>query len=285
MDGHGGGDRVRPGAAPLALVALLALPPACGGGAPPAPPGPAVAEAPFDHAYAAWDALLARHVDDGRVDYSGLAADRPALEGVIAALAAPGAATVAGWSKAERTAYWINAYNALTLRVVLDHPGVASIRDIGLLPYTAFREPVASFRARPERLSLDDVEKGELLGSDLWDARVHVAVSCASASCPALLARAWRADDLDATFASSARAFLADTRKNRWEPATGVDPRPAVGTLRLSQIFEWYEADFVRAAGSVSAWVARYGPPEMAAAATAGAPIAYIPYDWSLNAR
>lgn len=241
-----------------ALLAVLLA--ACANG--PALPDPV----PFDPTWAEWDALLARHVADGRVDYDAL--DRAALLRVIARMAS---ADLSGWSRAEQTAFWINAYNALTLRVVLDHPGIASIKDIGIVPYAAFREPVARFRARPDALSLDDVEKRELLGGELWDARTHMAVSCASASCPALQPRAWRAEDLDATFDAAARAFLADPRKNRREG----------GTLYLSRIFEWYAADFERAAGSVEAWIGRYAP-----ALVEGAPqVAFLAYDWSLNRR
>jgi len=269
--GAGAPPPQRPGYSAALTLLLAACTPAL---TPPAlPPGET-----FDHAYAAWDALLARHVEGGRVAYDALAADRPALEAVIAQLAAPTQAKLFDTTRAQQTAFWINSYNALTLRVVLDHPGTTSIRDIGLVPYAAFREPVAALRAHPTPLSLDDIEKDRLLGGPLWDARIHMAVSCASASCPALLARAWRAEDLDATLDAAARAFLADPAKNRWDGATR--------TLSLSKIFEWYSDDFTRAAGGVEAWVARYAPPEMAAGIAAGGhTVVYLDYDWSLNAR
>ncbi|MES2643059.1 MAG: DUF547 domain-containing protein [Myxococcota bacterium] len=236
--------------------------------------------APFDHTHAAFDALLARHVTAGKVDYDGLAAARPALDAYIASLATPTREQEAAWTREQRIAFWINAYNALALRVVLDHRPIDSIRSIGLLPYAAFREPVATLRARPAPLSLDDIEKGILLG-EIGEVRVHFAVNCASTSCPALLSRAWRADDLDATLDAATRAFLADPTKNRWDPATR--------TLALSRIFEWYAADFQKAAGDVPTFVARYAPPEMAAGIAAtnvgAAPIevTYLDYDWSLN--
>jgi len=259
----------------LFLALLLAAGPACA--APASKPAATASAVAFDPTHAAFDALLARHVVGGRVAYAALAADRPALEAYIAGLAGPSAATVAAWPRDAQLAFWINAYNALTLRVVLDNQPLDSIKSIGLLPYAAFRAPVATFAARPAPLSLDTIEKGILLG-ELAEPRVHFAVSCASVGCPALLSRAWRGEDLDATLDASARAFLADPTKNQWDPATR--------TLRLSQIFEWYAADFERAAGSVPAYVARYAPPEMKAGIAAGDfTTEHIPYDWSLNTR
>lgn len=237
-----------------------------------APELPAPVLGPFDHDYTAWNAALSANVSDGRVDYPGIA---PALDGVLAALATPSAADVASWTHDQQLAYWINSYNAWTLRVVLDHPGISSIKDIGVVPYAAFRAPVAHLRARDAVLSLDDIEKRELLGGLCADEPcgplVHMAVSCASLSCPALQPRAWRASDLNATFEAAARGFLADPQKNRRDS----------DTLRLSRIFDWYAADFVRAEGSVDAWIARYGPPELTGAAT----VEFLDYDWSLNAQ
>ncbi len=299
-------DRHRPGAAGRRVIAALrrglllvalATASACPGPAPALAPH-APTKALFDHTHGAFDALLARHVADGRVDYAGLAADRAALDAYVAALAGPSFEEAASWTHAERVAFWINAYNALTLRVVLDHMPVDSIRSIGLLPYAAFRQPVVTVRNRTPAsgtaapgaaspdpsatpagapLTLDDIEKRILLG-ELDEVRIHFAISCASASCPALQSRAWRAADLDASLDAAARAFLADPSKNRWDPATR--------TLALSKIFEWYEADFTRAAGSVPAFVARYAPAEMAAGiAAGGATVRHLDYDWSLNAR
>jgi hypothetical protein len=258
----------------LALALLLAGAPAC---ASPPPELAAATAAPFDATHAALDALLARHVIVGRVAYEALAAERPALDAYLAGLAGPSEATVAAWPRDEQLAFWINAYNALTLRVVLENRPIDSIKSIGLLPYAAFRAPVATLRARPAPLSLDDIEKGILL-KELGEPRVHFAGSCASVGCPALLSRAWRGDDLDATLDASTRAFLADTTKNQWDPATR--------TLRLSRIFEWYAADFEAAAGSVPAFVATYAPPDMKAGIAAGNfTIVHLDYDWALNTR
>lgn len=233
---------------------------------------------PFDHTHAAFDAILGRYVQDGRVDYAGLAADPAGLSTYLARLAAVSEEDAATWTREQHIAFWIDAYNAFTLRVVLEHLPIDSIRSIGLLPFAAFREPVSEFRSRGgARLSLEDIEKRVLL-EELGEPRVHFAINCASASCPALLPRAWRAEDLDATLDSATRAFLADPTKNRWDPATR--------TLALSKIFDWYEADFVRAAGDVPTFVRRYAPPEMAAGIAAGDyTVVYLDYDWALNAR
>lgn len=95
-------------------------------------------------------------------------------------------------------------------------------------------------------------------------------------SCPALRDEAWTAETLDADLDEAARAFLADTSKNRFDPATG--------SLSLSAIFDWYAEDFVADAGSVEAWVARYAPPAVSQGrARGGVTIEFLPYDWSLN--
>jgi hypothetical protein len=259
----------------IAIALLVAA--GCAAGAPAAP---AVDPRPvdFDATHAALDTLLHRHVVAGRVDYAGLAADRPALEAYLHGLEAVGRAQEGAWTRDARLAFWIDAYNAYTLRVILDHQPVKSIRAIGLLPFSAFRAAVAPLRARPgAAMSLDDIEKGVLRG-EFAEPRVHFAISCASASCPALQSRAWLGDGLDAALDAAARAFLADPTKNRWDPATR--------TAWLSSIFDWYAADFTAADGSVLAYVARYAPPEMAAGiAAGGVTVSYLDYDWSLNAQ
>jgi hypothetical protein len=243
-------------------------------------PAPAVAPraAPFDPTHAALDGLLRRYVADGRVDYAGLATERPALEAYLHGLEAVLPPEEWSWTPDARKAFWIDAYNAYTLRVILDHRPVASIKAIGLLPYAAFRERVAPLRARGDTaMSLDDIEKG-VLRAEFTDPRVHFAVNCASASCPALQARAWRGDDVDTMLDAAARAFLADPTKNRWDAATH--------TLWLSRIFDWYAGDFTTAGGTVVDWVARYAPPEMAAGIGAGGyTVDHLDYDWSLNAQ
>lgn len=219
---------------------------------------------------ACWDTLLKAHVRDGVVDYPALRGPaRPALDACLAEQVA--VTSHAGWTDAERMAWWINVYNAWTVRLIVDHPEVASIRELGGLLSSPWKQPLIPLAGlRGATMSLDDVEHG-VLRSPLTEPRVHVALVCASISCPALRAEAYTAARLDAQLADQARAFLADPTKNRVED----------GQLRVSKIFDWYGADFA-AVGGVRGFLRAWGPPAMAAVAGA-APVTFLPYDWGLN--
>ncbi len=255
------------------LVAVLVLPGAASAqGAPSSCP-------PLDQHHAAWTELLRRHVRGGDVDYAGLAsADRTDLDRYVEALSKVCRRDYDGWSRAAQLAFWIDVYNAFTVRLVLDHYPLGSIREIGILPGAAFRKaiiPMADLEGRT--LSLDDVEH-RILRPRFEEPRVHFAIVCASRSCPPLRSEAYRAADLDRQLDDQARTFLRDPAKNRWDPQTR--------TLHLSMIFRWFHEDFETAAGSVAGFVARYlEEPAASAARQPGVRIAYVDYDWSLNGR
>ncbi len=218
----------------------------------------------FDHAHAAWTAQLGRFVKDGVVDYAGWKKDEPALDGFLRQLVVVKKEEFDGFTRPEKTAFLIDAYNAYTVRLILDHYPTGSIRSIGLLPGSAFRRTFIPLLG--EELSLNDLE-GRL--RELGDPRIHFAIVCASKSCPKLRATAYRAAGLEAQLDAAARDFLSDPRKNRFEP----------GAAHLSAIFKWYGDDFSKAGGSVASWLGRYHPlPD-------GTRIDYLDYDWSLNGR
>lgn len=236
---------------------------------------PAVAAecAPFDHGHAAWDAILRRAVADGRVDYSLIRREeRDALRGYTARLSQTCAADYETWSREQRLAFWINAYNAFTVELILRHYPIASIRKIGWLPGAAFREefiPMPGLKGSD--ISLNDIEHGTLR-ADFAEPRIHFALVCASVSCPPLRGEAYRAAQLETQLEDQARAFLGDASKNRFVVATG--------TLYLSRIFDWFAADFEAAAGSVPGYVARY---MSLPAAAQDVEVEFLDYDWSLN--
>lgn len=228
---------------------------------------------PLDQTHAAWSAILAERVRDGRVDYAGLERDDAALNAYLATLSDTCAADYQRWTTPERIAFWINAYNAFTLRLILDHYPIASIRRIGWLPGAAFRErfiPMPGLKG--DTISLDDIEHGTLR-SAFREPRIHFALVCAAVSCPPLRGEAYRGGDLDRQLDDQGRIFLRDPTKNRVD----VPAR----TLRLSRIFDWFAADFVAAAGSVPAFVAPYLPD--AGVPVTGFGVAYLDYDWTLN--
>jgi hypothetical protein len=231
----------------------------------------------FDHDHRVWTAVLSEYVRGGWVDYRGLVANgQPELDAYLRALA-EGASAEAGWTRQERLAFWINAYNAFTVRLILDHYPLRSIRSIGLLPLAAFRTRFIPLGTGGRLVSLNTIEN-DVLRHQLDDPRIHFAIVCASKSCPALRSDAYRPSVVDQQLDEAARAFLNDGAKNRWEPNTR--------TLYLSSIFKWFRSDFERAAGTLPAFVARYLEPSHAAALSNGTVrIVFLDYDWSLNER
>ncbi len=231
----------------------------------------------FDPDHRIWTGLLSRHVHAGRVDYPGLARESPELTRYLQALGAVTRPCYDTWTRAQRLAFWIDVYNAFTVRLVLDHYPLRSIRELGLLPLAAFRQKIIPMpELRGATLSLNDVENDVLRGELAGEPRIHFAIVCASKSCPPLRSEAYRAPDLDRQLDEQARTFLADPTRNRVDAATR--------TLFLSSIFKWFRADFEAAAGTVPAYVAGYLAPAGAAVArTPGVTVRYLDYDWSLN--
>lgn len=222
--------------------------------------------AQFDHAHAAWTAQLGQFVHDGAVDYAGWKKEQLALDAYLRQLVVVKKEEFAGFTRAEQTAFLVDAYNAYTVRLILNHYPLASIRSIGLLPGAAFRNSFIPLLG--EELSLNDLE-GRL--RDLGDPRIHFALVCASQSCPKLRARAYRAAGLDQQLDAAAREFLGDPKKNRFEP----------GAAHVSAIFKWYGDDFNKAAGSLAAYLDRY----LAQPLPKDVHIDFLDYDWSLNGR
>jgi len=258
---------------------FLALTIACSPGAAHAVPAQVAPGGPtFDHDHTAWTALLKRHVRDGRVDYRGLKKKgRADLDAYLKTLEAVSRGELKGWTKNQALAFWINVYNAYTVRLILDNHPLKSIREIGLLPHAAFRKSFIPFDASAGRtLSLNDVEN-DILRKRFSEPRIHFAIVCASESCPALPGEAYRASRVNKQLASATRGFLRDKSKNRFDAGSR--------TLHLSKIFDWFEKDFVRGGGSVQKFVARYLPEVETALEAGELEIEHLDYDWSLNGK
>lgn len=213
--------------------------------------------------------VLTSHVRDGHVDYSGLKADPSKLDAYLAQLAA---VDLPSLPERERFAAYINLYNAATIKLILDHFPVASIRDIGGLFGSPWKLPVV--RTRAGTITLDALEH-DILRKQFKDARLHAAINCASKGCPPLSSEPYEAARLDEQLDRAARAFVHAPDRAR---LTG-------DTLFVSAIFDWFEADFGGADG-VIAFALRHADPALreALAAHGGRiKLKYLPYDWSLN--
>lgn len=273
----------------LLLLPALVLAAAAAGCAPRARPiggniaeeirrGIAEGRAAFDHS--AFDALLARHVEEERfvVDYRGLKRDEAALDAYLAALAG---ANLAALGREELFALFLNAYNAYVLETILATmtparpDGVASIRDIPGV-FTRARHAVGG-----HRLSLDQIEH-QILRPFFRDPRIHFAVNCAARSCPPLASSAFRAAQLEAQLEAAARRTLGSPAYARVE----------TGRLLLTRVLDWYGSDFTDPsftghAASVPAYVARYAADDVRAFIErhhGRPPVRFLDYDWSLNA-
>jgi hypothetical protein len=250
------------------------------------PARPAFAQA-FDPSYAAWDALLKKHVrwlPDGkqsRVDYAGLARDRPALQSVLAGLSAVPRAEFDRWSAPERMAFLVNAYNAFTVELILTrYPDLKSIKDIGSLLRSPWKQEF--FTLLGARRHLDWIEH-EQLRPLYAEPRVHAAVNCASIGCPALRPEAFVAARLEAQLEDGMARFLGDRTRNRVRN----------GKVEASAIFKWFREDFERGHqgfSRVEDVFARYAaqmtdvPAEQAALRGRSLPVDHLDYDWALNA-
>jgi hypothetical protein len=243
-----------------------------------------VAAQGFDHQHRAWDALLKKHVvliDGGKasqVRYGGFQQDRPALKAYLQSLSGVTQQAFDGWSKAQRMAFLINAYNAFTVEKILTrYPDIQSIWDFGKIFGNPFRDRFFMLLGRPA--SLDQVEHDILRKPGAYDEpRVHYAVNCASIGCPMLREEAYVAERLDAQLEEQARRFLSDRSRNRYDAASG--------TLEVSRIFDWFKEDWAPR----EQYFARYAalladdPGHRQLILSAKARIRFLEYDWALNA-
>ncbi|MBM3600370.1 MAG: DUF547 domain-containing protein [Alphaproteobacteria bacterium] len=224
-----------------------------------------------------WDRLLQAYVTkapDGstRFAYSKVSAsDKQAIAGYVERLAS---SEVSQLNRNQQKAYWINLYNALTVKVILDHYPVKSIRDIRISPGLFASGPWGKklIRIEGEELSLDDIEHRIL--RPIWqDARVHYAVNCASIGCPDLAPRAYRAETMETMLDDAARAFVNHPRGARIDGAR----------LTVSSIYDWFADDFGGSPAGVLAHLKKYAATDLAQALAQRSRIDGDAYDWTLN--
>jgi hypothetical protein len=238
------------------------------------------APAGFDHAHKAWTVLLGEHVKDDAFDYKKLKTDTAKLEAYLRTLEAVEAEEFASWDSKQQFAFWINAYNAYTVKLVVDAYPIASIKDLGDEKLAVWdREFIPLGALAPtlkrEKLSLNDVEN-KILRPVFKDARVHAAINCASESCPPLQNEAFRAEKLEEQLTAQTKRWLLDTTRNRFDKAAGK--------LELSQVFDWFKADFEREAGSAQAWIAKFLPTQAFWLDTKKKyDVRFLDYSWKLN--
>jgi hypothetical protein len=267
-------------AASLSLVLALALP-LIAGAAPASQVWPRwqahepASAAVVDHG--AWELLLSRYLQPASAGQPTLfryaamsAADKESLAAYIRTLEGT---RVSSLNRREQAAYWINLYNALTVRLIVERYPVASIRDIrlgGLFSGGPWDAVLA--RVEGEDLSLNDIEHRIL--RPIWnDPRIHYAVNCASLGCPSLQARAYSGANLESLLDKGAREYINSPRGVRLEG----------GRLTLSSIYSWFAEDFGGGRAELFTHLGRYAEPALAASLKSYAGRISYDYDWKLN--
>lgn len=232
---------------------------------PPAPrveeestPAPAAKTQPE---HTAWDELLRNNVSSsGQVNYRSLKSNVAALDAYLEELAQY--PPQSDWSKNEIMAYWINAYNAYTVKLIINNYPVSSIKDIdGGNPWGTKWIKIGG-----KTYSLNQIEN-DILRARYGDARIHFAVNCAAASCPPLYNRAFTANNLNSNLQRLTRKFINNSSYNTL----------SAEKIEISKIFEWYAADF----GSVKDYINGYTDTTIGDNTT----VVYKEYDWGLNGK
>ena len=233
-----------------------------------------------------FDRVLGAVVQDDLVDYAGLAAQRLDLDRFLEQLARTSPTDLDLLSRDERLAFWVNAYNACALRLVVDHYPIEAGQGNAAANAQLAGVPANSVRQIPDartrqfcrvaqwNRSLDGIEHGIL--RPLGDPRIHFAVHCAARSCPPLAREAYRGDRISEQLDAAVRRFLADPRHYALVRAD----RP---TLRVNKLFDWYKEDFGGTGGVVD-FLRRYVSPADAELLQPGqVRVEYLPYDWALD--
>jgi len=215
-----------------------------------------------------WSELLRKHVNhDGWLDYQGIQRDTDRFNEYLDLLENnhPNPNT---WSKDERMAYWINAYNAFTVKLILDYYPVESIKDIKKgIPFVNSVWDIEFIEIEGQSYSLNNIEHG-ILRPKFNEPRIHFAINCASYSCPVLRREAFEANRLDLQLKDATQTFLFDGERNRLDE---FQPK-------LSKIFSWFKGDFTKN-GSLIEYINLHTPNPI----DSEAKIEYIDYDWRLN--
>lgn len=228
----------------------------------PKPGGPT-----FDHSVL--DDLANEHVTDGGwVDYEGLGRDESRLDHYIQSLAD---APFDSMGRDEKLALLINAYNAFTLRLILDHYPVSSIRDIP----AGKRWKDNRWNIGGHVWSLDQIEH-EQIRPKFIEPRIHFAVNCAAIGCAPLRGEAYVADRINDQLEDQS-VYVHD--HDRW-----FQLDPTGKAVRLTELYSWYRNDFEQVSGSVLDFAAGYSPALRSQLDQGDRPVVnWIDYDWKLN--
>lgn len=213
--------------------------------------------------------LLKKNVDSkGLVDYKAIKANKEKLQDYLDLISKEKPAD--DWSKDEKMAFWINAYNAYTIKLIVDNYPVKSIKDLNpkvSIVYVSTIWDKKFFSIGGEKMSLNMIENRILRKMD--DPRIHFAINCASMSCPEMLNEAYEAKKLDKQLTQQAKKFLADKSRN------DIDAK----SPKISNIFNWFGKDFKRKGQTVIDFINKFSSVKI----NEDAEVSYMDYSWKLN--
>ena len=214
--------------------------------------------------YKPFNDVLNGNVDNGKVNYKAIKAN-PNFQVFINSLKDKPNFD----NENQELTYWINAYNALVIKGILD----------GGSPSTFFGRQrffkSDKYQLAGMQINLNDLERKVII--PIGEPRIHFAINCASSSCPKLKPTVFNAQELDQQLTDAAYAFINDTTRNNFDQTTK--------TAHISKIFDWFEEDFVKHSGSVEKYIAQYVEDQTIAEdlRSGSYKIKYLKYDWSLN--
>lgn len=238
------------------------------------------AQYPSDNLHKEFTKVLGLNVKNGKVDYKNLCADKR-FESYLQLLSSTDPSLFK--SDIEKLAFWINAYNAFTLKIVCDNYPVESIVDIGsgglvvghVLGTTVWDDEFITINKK--KYSLNDIEH-KIIREKFKEPRIHFALVCASISCPPLRNEAFTADNLNEQLNNQAKNFLNDNSKNIFD----LKNRRA----KISKVLDWYGDDFAANDEELLKYLSKYLPQKVSDDLknhTEKWKIDYLDYDWNLN--
>jgi hypothetical protein len=228
----------------------------------------------FDHTHSQLSGVLSQHVHDGLVDYAALKEDRATLDGYLDTVGAVTVAVFQRWGREQQLAYLINIYNATTLRLVIDHYPVGSIKSIGSFLNGPWDKKIVNVFGKT--ISLNTLEH-KIIRKRYAEPRIHFSLVCAAVGCPPLRDEAYQGEQLERQLEAQTVSFLAEPKKNRIDSDAEK--------LFLSPIFKWYRKDFEMDSGSLKDYLNPYLAGTDRPDGLREFDITFTDYDWSLNDR
>lgn len=211
-----------------------------------------------------FDALLKKHVNaSGDVSYKGFMDDIEAFDEYLVELREK--APMKDWSKSERKAFYINAYNAYTIKFIITKYPVKSPKDVKFSGKDMWHFRMV--QVGPQKYDLTQVEDNIL--RKMGDPRIHFAINCGAKSCPKLLNEAYTAESINAQLTKVTKAFVRNSTHNVLKSKK----------VTISRIFEWYAEDFNKGSETTISFLNKYGNVTIEKTAK----IEYKEYDWTLN--